>query len=183
MQLKIETRVIEYLSKQSEFHSINKLKCFAKEEKSFSLYIFSFFTDTQAELLEKYITVRDFIAIYFQSEYIDKEVERWNLYIFFFVRGNVNLEVKYKIEQDKFSSRKIVIDGIQEDITDEFIRNKIEEELFNFKIEQAQEYTETKIDEILKIKHTAVLNQIEKNKKQKISEVELQLIIEELANE
>jgi hypothetical protein len=183
MQLTIETKAIEFFSKQSEFSTINKLKCFVKEEHSFCLYFFSFNTETQAELLEKYIIVRDFIAIYFQSDYIDKEVERWNLYTFFFIREKVNIEIKYKIEQDKFSSRKIVIDDWANESDYEEIKKRIELELFSISIENPQEYNETKIDSILKGNHRDVFSHITKNSKQRTYENDVNKLIEELGIE
>ena len=48
---------------------------------------------------------------YQNSEYMsDKEFDRWNFYIIYISKDNISKELKNKIENDKFSSRKIVED-------------------------------------------------------------------------
>lgn len=50
-----------------------------------------------------------FLATSFQSN-LESEFSVWNMYIFYIVNFEVSKELKYKIENDTFSSRKIVID-------------------------------------------------------------------------
>lgn len=52
--------------------------------------------------------ISNFIALHFQR-YIDQKFEQYNLYLFFEIQGNVEKELRYKIENDKFSSRKIIV--------------------------------------------------------------------------
>lgn len=54
------------------------------------------------------------IALYFQAE-LKIDIEIWNIYLFFIVNGEVSREIKYKIEQDKYSCRKIVVSKIELD--------------------------------------------------------------------
>lgn len=54
------------------------------------------------------------IALYFQAE-LKIDIEIWNIYLFFIVNGEVSREIKYKIEQDKYSCRKIVVGKIELD--------------------------------------------------------------------
>lgn len=53
--------------------------------------------------------MRNFIAIEFQNTLLD-EFERWNIYLFYIVKSSIRKDLKYKIENDTFSSRKIVIE-------------------------------------------------------------------------
>jgi len=54
--------------------------------------------------------MRNFIAIEFQNTLFN-EFERWNIYLFYNVSSTISNELKYQIENDTFSSRKIVIEG------------------------------------------------------------------------
>jgi hypothetical protein len=128
--LLLENNIIEKLKEKPEFDEISNLKCYAKHEPDFNMYFFTYYVDQSDLLAEIEETVRDFIAIYFQGLTIEKDVERWNLYIFYFVNGNVKQDLKYKIEQDKFSTRKIVIDKIEDEPDDEKISELINCELF-----------------------------------------------------
>lgn len=47
-----------------------------------------------------------------------EEYETWNIYIFFLFKAKVDPKLKYKIENDTFSSRKILIES---EMTDEVI--------------------------------------------------------------
>lgn len=67
------------------------------------------FGDVEA-LWEYWQQIANFIAVRFQNK-LDDEFQRWNIYLFFRVAGPVEKELKYKIENDTFSSRKIIIDS------------------------------------------------------------------------
>jgi len=54
--------------------------------------------------------MRNFIAIKFQNT-LSIEFERWNTYLFYIVSEAISNDLKYQIENDTFSSRKIVIEG------------------------------------------------------------------------
>lgn len=76
--------------------------------------------------------VRNFIAVYYQN-HLESDFERWNIYIIFIVPTTVSNQFKYKIENDQFSSRKIVIDSFQEELSEKvrkvllstYIRNEL----------------------------------------------------------
>lgn len=79
--------------------------------------------------------INNIIATYFQSN-LNKNVEKWNIYLFFFVVDKVSRDVKYKIEQDKYCSRKIIIDSNEEWLDENKIMNYIQMQLFTLKIEK-----------------------------------------------
>lgn len=59
--------------------------------------------------------MRNFIAIEFQNKLLN-EFERWNIYLFYIVNSSIGEDLKYQIENDTFSCRKIVIEG-KSDVT------------------------------------------------------------------
>lgn len=81
-----------------------------------TISVFSFFFESEADLNDKWESITSSIAVNYQSEFEDEELEfeRWNIYLFFVVKGSVDSQLKYKIENDKFSSRKIIQDNIEE---------------------------------------------------------------------
>lgn len=50
------------------------------------------------------------IALYYQTK-VNTDFERWNLYLFYLVEQKLEKGLKYQIENDPISSRKIVVDG------------------------------------------------------------------------
>lgn len=88
------------------------------------------------QLAEKWTDIRDCIATGQRS--LDDEFERWNYYLFYLVKddGDIDVNLKYKIEHDTISSRKIVIstkDYSQEDY-EKVIKNYIQ-----FSLEESAE--------------------------------------------
>ncbi|HCQ90859.1 MAG TPA: hypothetical protein DIU45_15475 [Clostridium sp.] len=72
------------------------------------------------------------VAMYVQAN-VSNRIEAFNIYIIFFVDG-VDSNSVYKVEQDRYSSRKIVIDMNMPDNINE-IEQIIEERLFECSIE------------------------------------------------
>jgi hypothetical protein len=65
---------------------------------------------TQDRLAELWNDISNAVAIYYQTK-LPTEFERWNLYLFYILEPEVEKGLKYKIENDPVSSRKIVIDN------------------------------------------------------------------------
>ena len=65
---------------------------------------------TEVELRETWRNYRNDFAIEFQTDDID-EFERWNFYLFYVVdnKNAIDRSLKYEIEHDTISSRKIVV--------------------------------------------------------------------------
>lgn len=59
----------------------------------------------------------------------DDEFAKWNFYVFYLSKGNIKRELKYEIENNKFSSRKIVYEKCTENIDDNTIRILINEHI------------------------------------------------------
>lgn len=65
---------------------------------------------------------------------LKEEYSRWNFYVFYFSAVKVSKSIKYEIENNKFSSRKIVIEQC-ETITEEDIERAISEHITNDNIQ------------------------------------------------
>lgn len=65
---------------------------------------------TEDELRETWRNYRNDFAVEFQTDDID-EFERWNFYLFYVVdnKNAIDRSLKYEIEHDTISSRKIVV--------------------------------------------------------------------------
>jgi hypothetical protein len=70
----------------------------------------AFFINVPTKILlkDQWKYVSQFVAANFQSG-LDSEFSVWNVYLFFIIPDVISDELKYVIENDTFSSRKIVI--------------------------------------------------------------------------
>lgn len=95
--------------------------------------VFSFLFETEDYLNDNWGKITSSIASYYQSvfENEENEFERWNIYILFLVKNSVGIQLKYKIENDKFSSRKIIIDNVKEDLNKDLVTGLIAKYIIN----------------------------------------------------
>jgi len=95
--------------------------------------VFSFLFETEDYLNDNWNKITSSIASYYQSafENEENEFERWNIYILFLVKNSVGIQLKYKIENDKFSSRKIVVDNINANLDIDFVTSLIAKHIIN----------------------------------------------------
>ncbi|WP_027421080.1 ABC-three component system middle component 1 [Crocinitomix catalasitica] len=181
MPLNKAKHIIQSLKKKDETISFENLTCWEYKEDNYSLYMFSIQLKNQDELLKIHEELRDYIAIYFQSQILEKDIERWNIYQFFFIQEKVEDNTKQKIEQDKFSTRKIILDNLKKSLLDEQIKSLINLELFEFKIETRKIDTDT-VDEKLNKEHSSLLALIDKIGNSNLDD-SLELILNSLGNE
>lgn len=78
----------------------------------------------EKEIDQKWEELGSWIAGNFQTK-LETEFEMWNLYLFYIIPSSIDPKLKYMIENDTFSSRKIVIEGEigYEEIIKEHITN------------------------------------------------------------
>lgn len=181
MPLNRADHIIQSLKEKDETISVDKLTCWEFKEHNYSLYIFSIELKDQDELLKIHEELRDYIAIYFQSQFLDKDVERWNIYQFFFIKEKVDDTTKQLIEQDKFSTRKIIHDNLQKELTDDDIKIIINQKLFDFKIEK-RIINRDSIESFLNKDHSSVLLLIDEIGNEKMSD-SIELILTSLGDE
>jgi len=110
---------------------------------------------------------------YLASEYtisIKDEYSKWNFYIFYLSKDIVEKSMKYEIENNKFSSRKIVIENLTS-ISEVEINNIISEHITNDNIQVDIE--KNKVTKFIKDSTLSkIIDMLPKTKK--IDEVELQ---------
>jgi len=86
---------------------------------------------SEKDLLERWKDIRNHVA---RTQFdLEDDFERWNFYLFYVVDSpNVDLSLKYEIEHDTISSRKMVIasskvdDDLYDKLVKEYIRYDIE---------------------------------------------------------
>lgn len=158
MPLKKVNDIIESLIEKDKNIQFEGLECWVYSESNYNIYIFSIQIENQSALLEIHEELRDYIAIYFQSQLLEKDVERWNIYQFYFMKEKIDYVTKQLIEQDKFSTRKIIHDDKNKVLSDNEIIALINEELFDFEMIPRTLASES-VDEFLtSMKHQKVLS-------------------------
>jgi len=85
---------------------------------------------------------------------VKDDYSKWNFYIFYLSKGTVEKQLKYEIENNKFSSRKIVIENVNS-ITEKEISLFISEHITNDNIQIGVENKQT-----LKFKKNTSLSKI-----------------------
>ncbi|MFY0256399.1 ABC-three component system middle component 1 [Chitinophaga sp. 30R24] len=81
------------------------------------------------DLNESWRKINSVIAVKF-SQYLKTEFEKYNLYLLFFVDEEVPKQLKYEIENNKFSSRKIA-EKCNRQLTDDRIREILAQYITN----------------------------------------------------
>jgi hypothetical protein len=161
MHLVKADEIINNLKQFDNLFSTKKMQCWIKAQANYNIYIFSIQLKDEKELLEIKDDLRDSLAIYFQSQTLEKDIERWNIYQVFFIEESINKNIKQQIEQDKFATRKLVFDNIDNIMTDEEIIKKINSEIFEFKLNKKKLVSSSLIDS-LKEENLALFLEIEK---------------------
>lgn len=119
---------MSYLTKELVFEIENEFSDIAFEyrEINFGGIIPAFFINIKNEekLATQWKAITEFMAIHFQSS-LRNEFSLWNIYLFFILENEVKDDLKYTIENDTFSSRKIIITPFQDIdlIINEHIKN------------------------------------------------------------
>jgi hypothetical protein len=122
--MEVSLHIKDLKSKFSEYFRNYELEY---EPVNFELgNIHSFFILFSAtnELENNWREISNFIALHFQSK-LENKFEIWNIYLFFKMPAKVESPLKYLIENDTFSSRKIIIEAeaSNEAIINEHIMN------------------------------------------------------------
>jgi len=81
-----------------------------KVEFGGDISVFAFSFESESDLSDNWKKITSSVAANYQSAFDNEKnnFERWNIYILFLVQTPVGSQLKYRIENDKFSSRKIV---------------------------------------------------------------------------
>ena len=113
--------------------------------KEYALNIICCAFDDEKDLNDYWKIIVDNVALHIQSK-LENIIELYNVYIIFFIE-KINEQLVYKIEQDKYSSRKIVIKKAMP-MFEEESKDIVSKRLFYFDIEKLE--NDFSISEILK---------------------------------
>jgi hypothetical protein len=104
---------ISALNCEDNVEWINKVTCWIAKEPSYNIYIFQVIVENENDLEKYYDSITAAIATEFQIN-LEKTIEKWNIYLVFECKKKISEELKGKIEQDKYSTRKMVWDSLNE---------------------------------------------------------------------
>lgn len=151
------------------YHFEEKIKCNNKGE--YKVNIISCEFSNEKDLSDNWKMIVDNVALYVQSK-LEKYIELYNVYVIFFM-NKIDEQLVSRIEQDKYSSRKIVIKSGMPETTEE-IESVISNRLFYFDIEKVDKFFS--ISDILS-KNEKKLYECLKNK-ESIKEEDIDEIVE-----
>ncbi|RST59122.1 hypothetical protein D5F11_013395 [Siminovitchia terrae] len=149
------------LEGEKEYESI---KCFQyiSDSNKYRFYVFSCYYNDEEELKTHFKPINDIIAFDFQSKLL-LDVERWNLYIFFFVGEKISHELKTSIEQNKYATRKILYDNMGKEPSSEQIEEMILNKLFKLELSPENikyEGYDVSLQDIIKQKDSYLISSI-----------------------
>lgn len=84
-------------------------------------------SETAQEIIENWRSIQNMVAVYHQNS---GGFNAWNMYLAFVSTESVAVWEKYEIENNKFSARKIVLDGLQEILDIDQLIIELESQLF-----------------------------------------------------
>ena len=114
-----------------------------RNEDNIRINIF-FLKSTSDIINENWKRFSNMIAANYQNlEYMsNSEFDRWNFYIIYISTDNVSKELKNRIENDKFSSRKIVEDSYNKEFNDDVANHLIVKHITNSDLKEIVEATQ-----------------------------------------
>lgn len=129
MKLIIKNNINELINIDDDFLK-NNVQCFQyiPVKGLYNFYVFTCDFESENELIKVYSIINDIIAYDFQRKLL-KDIEKWNLYLFLFVKDKISEEGKALVEQNKYATRKLVFDntmtGLSFEKKEELIINKL----------------------------------------------------------
>ncbi|KAE8177770.1 ABC-three component system middle component 1 [Photobacterium carnosum] len=108
MKLLTKESDLEFLSAEYENIQFHMLR--SNDRLSFISCIVCVY-ETAQEMIENWRAIQNLVAVYHQHS---GGFDAWNMYLAFVSVENVPINEKYEIENNKFSARKIVLDGFKE---------------------------------------------------------------------
>lgn len=126
-----------------DFHIENSNIYHYRNEDNFRINIFIFEANNNT-INDNWKRFSNMVAANYQnSNYMsDKEFDRWNFYIIYLSKDEISKELKNQIENDKFSSRKIVEDSYDKEFNDAEANRLIVEHITNTDLKAIVEETQ-----------------------------------------
>jgi hypothetical protein len=141
-----------------------------------SVDISVFFVLTESSVLEEndlWQEISKEIALKYQSK-LESVYEKWNLYIIYVTGDKITKDLKNKIENNKFSSRKIVEDGFSRMFNDEEANRLIIKHITNTDLIGILDRTQDKIKEKYKPVDTELWKLVHKDNVSLNRDIDLQ---------
>ena len=139
---------MKYYKKEVEQGILNilqgiEISKYTIENENWKISVFISIFDEQEFLDLAWKDISNTIASGFQVNLKGKEneFEKWNIYILYICKNDVEKGLKNRIENDKFSSRKIVEDDLKQQLTDEIVEKLIVKHITNTDLEELLEIT------------------------------------------
>lgn len=107
-------------------------------KNSYHLHFFCCVFDDMEALLQQYEKINDVIAYDFQSV-LDKNIEKWNVYLFCLVKTTLPVQVKKMVEQNKYGTRKFVVENVQAAETIAVQKQMIQEKMLTLHLSNSQQ--------------------------------------------
>lgn len=128
----------------SDFENTNFKIYHYINEDLFKINVFFVESINEKVLKENWELISSMVAANYQnSEYMgEREFDRWNFYIIFISKDIVSKELKNRIENDKFSSRKIVEDSYDKEFNDDEANRLIVNHITNADLKEIVEATQ-----------------------------------------
>ena len=126
----------------TDFQIENCKVCHYRNEDAFRVNIF--FLEADSDTIEKiWKRFSNMVAANYQNhEYMgESKFEKWNFYLVYVSKDIVSKELKNKIENDKFSSRKIVEDAYAKELNNEEANRLIVKHITNTDLKEIVETT------------------------------------------
>lgn len=113
-------------------------------EDLFKINVFFVESINEKVLKENWELLSSMVAANYQnSEYMGgSEFDRWNFYIIYISKDKISKELKNRIENDKFSSRKIVEDSYDKEFDNEEANRLIVKHITNTDLKEIVEKTQ-----------------------------------------
>ena len=146
-----------------------------------TISVFTLIFETTSALKDNWRDIYSSVAAYFQAGLpAESEFEKWNIYLFYVCREEVEKELQYKIENDRFASRKIVLGNCKDVINDDMVKTIVSQHITNsdLKIGDSMQQNNNKFQKNDIISEVLALNKPKAPKKE--TEVEVQKILAEL---
>lgn len=128
----------------SDFENTNFKIYHYINEDLFKINVFFVESINEKVLKENWELISSMVAANYQnSEYMGgNEFDRWNFYIIYISKDKISKELKNRIENDKFSSRKIVEDLYDKEFDNEEANRLIVEHITNADLKKIVEATQ-----------------------------------------
>lgn len=129
---------IELLKNEDNEFWINNVICWQQKEDEYNIYCFSVNVLDDNELRQIYKPITAAIATEFQT-ILEKSIEKWNIYIVFQSSKSISVELKDEIEQNKYSTRKLVWDSME--VEDMNSAEFINQQLLSLNVKRDKDYS------------------------------------------